>query len=179
MTATAQYPDHLSAIERPIIDRIIREALHTRGYQIEVWGEDNDGEPDCPLTSDYSKITAEVAATDGTILKFFHTDKISVARPTGYVGMMLFIHGNEEDVLSDLSDNAAMEELDNLAVVSEPQPKDAPSPLTIDVTPTWAGIMPGLIAVLEDGTQAGKDAARAELMRLAHAVDASNAAAKR
>lgn len=52
MTATAQYPDHLSAIERPIIDRIIREALHTRGYQIEVWGEDNDGEPDCPLTSD-------------------------------------------------------------------------------------------------------------------------------
>ncbi len=46
---------------------------------------------------------------------------------------------------------------------------------TIDMTPTWAGIMPALIAVLENGTETGKIAARAELMDLAASVDRSNA----
>tara|TARA_Y100001949_G_C15810814_1_gene253395 strand:- start:277 stop:480 length:204 start_codon:yes stop_codon:yes gene_type:complete len=44
--------------------------------------------------------------------------------------------------------------------------------LKIDITPDWAGIMPGLIAVLENGTNEGKKMVREELMRLARAVDA-------
>lgn len=46
---------------------------------------------------------------------------------------------------------------------------------TIDMTPTWAMIMPAILAVLEDGTDAGKKLAREELMDLAKKVDALNA----
>lgn len=46
---------------------------------------------------------------------------------------------------------------------------------SIDVTPTWRGIMPGLVAVLESGTAEGRAMARAELFRLADMVDAANA----
>ncbi len=49
---------------------------------------------------------------------------------------------------------------------------------TIDLTPTWEGIMPGLIACLQDGTGEGQRMAREELMRLARIVDAANAKAK-
>lgn len=49
----------------------------------------------------------------------------------------------------------------------------------IDMTPTWAGIMPGLFAVLEDGTEIGKKLAREELMRLAKSMDAVNAQSKK
>lgn len=48
----------------------------------------------------------------------------------------------------------------------------------IDVTPTWSGLMPALLAVIEDGTDAGREAARAELFRLAAIVDEANAAAR-
>lgn len=52
---------------------------------------------------------------------------------------------------------------------------DAKQAKTFDLTPTWAGIMPGLIAALQNGTHAGQGMARAELMRLAASVDALNA----
>ncbi len=44
----------------------------------------------------------------------------------------------------------------------------------IDMTPTWTGIMPAILAVLEDGTPKGKMLAREELMELARKVDALN-----
>lgn len=46
---------------------------------------------------------------------------------------------------------------------------------TIDCTPTWAGLMPALFAILENGTETGKRQAREELMDLARKVDALNA----
>ena len=49
---------------------------------------------------------------------------------------------------------------------------------TIDATPTWAGLMPALIAVIENGTAEGRDNAVAELMRLAQAADSYIAADK-
>jgi hypothetical protein len=49
---------------------------------------------------------------------------------------------------------------------------------TIDITPTWAAVMPILLAALEDGTDEGKRIARAELTRLAGVVDGMNAHAK-
>lgn len=49
---------------------------------------------------------------------------------------------------------------------------------TIDMTPTWAALMPILLAAVEDGTEEGKRIARAELTRLAHTVDAMNERAK-
>jgi hypothetical protein len=42
---------------------------------------------------------------------------------------------------------------------------------TIDITPTWSGIIRVLIAALEDGTDAGKQVAREEVIRLARQYD--------
>lgn len=44
-------------------------------------------------------------------------------------------------------------------------------PRRIDATPTWKGIMPALIAVIENGTSEGRENAVEELMRLACAAD--------
>lgn len=45
----------------------------------------------------------------------------------------------------------------------------------IDMTPTWAAIMPAFIAALQCGTPEGQAMAREELSRLAASVDAQNA----
>jgi len=45
---------------------------------------------------------------------------------------------------------------------------------TIDLTPTWAGILPALMAVLEHGTEEGKKHVRSELKRLAEFADSHN-----
>lgn len=50
---------------------------------------------------------------------------------------------------------------------------------TLDLTPTWAGLMPALIALLQDGTAEGQKTAREELARLAGGMDSANAAAAR
>ena len=52
----------------------------------------------------------------------------------------------------------------------------APRLKYLDCTPTWAGLMPALFAILENGTELGKKQAREELMDLARKVDAMNAA---
>lgn len=57
-------------------------------------------------------------------------------------------------------------------------PADRDSVRHIDMTPTWAAIMPALIAALENGTGEGRTMARGELERLAREVDALNARAK-
>ena len=51
-------------------------------------------------------------------------------------------------------------------------------PMTIDITPTWAGILPLLLAVIVDGTPEGKKHAIAELQRMADAADKFNQLAK-
>ena len=49
------------------------------------------------------------------------------------------------------------------------------APVYLDLSPTWAGIMPALIATIENGTCEGREIARAELARLADSVDSHNA----
>ena len=44
----------------------------------------------------------------------------------------------------------------------------------IDCTPTWAALQPVYIAVLENGNEAGRVVARAELARMAQAADRYN-----
>lgn len=46
---------------------------------------------------------------------------------------------------------------------------------TIDMTPTWAGLLPVLLELLERGNAEGKKTARAELARMAQAADKWNA----
>ena len=42
---------------------------------------------------------------------------------------------------------------------------------SIDITPTWEGLMGALVAVLRDGNQEGKRNAKLELQRLATVAD--------
>ena len=42
---------------------------------------------------------------------------------------------------------------------------------TIDLTPTWEGILPALIAAMIDGTPTGQSIARQELQSMARAAD--------
>lgn len=44
---------------------------------------------------------------------------------------------------------------------------------SIDMTPTWQGVLPVLLAGLEDGTAEGKRLARIELKRMAEAADSA------
>ena len=50
---------------------------------------------------------------------------------------------------------------------------------TIDCTPTWAAILPILLLALEQGTEAGKSAAREELTRMAAIADLHVASQKK
>lgn len=54
----------------------------------------------------------------------------------------------------------------------------APAVQTIDMTPTWAEILPALLAALTDGTPEGQGIARTELARMATIADSYVAAQK-
>lgn len=49
---------------------------------------------------------------------------------------------------------------------------------TIDMPPTWQGVLPILLASLEDGTHKGKEIARKEFANMAKAADKWNAYVK-
>lgn len=54
------------------------------------------------------------------------------------------------------------------------EPKPAPAAVRyIDATPTWAAILPALLAAVTDGTAEGQRIARAELVRMARAADSA------
>lgn len=46
-----------------------------------------------------------------------------------------------------------------------------PTKAIIDMTPTWLGILPLLLAALENGTAEGRNAAMTELRRMAQLAD--------
>lgn len=58
------------------------------------------------------------------------------------------------------------------------EPKPGPAVTTIDATPTWRGILPALVALVENGTFDGRKVALAELSRMADIADSAVAAAK-
>lgn len=45
---------------------------------------------------------------------------------------------------------------------------------TVDITPTWRGVLPILIAGLQDGSREGQRIARIELERMADLADRCN-----
>lgn len=48
----------------------------------------------------------------------------------------------------------------------------------IDCTPTWEGILPVLLTLLENGNAQGKATAKAELVKMAKLADERNAMVK-
>lgn len=55
--------------------------------------------------------------------------------------------------------------------------KTTTPPRTIDITPTWVGILPLLLLCFENGGET-RETARAELIRMAKIADAAVAASK-
>ncbi|CAH2399605.1 hypothetical protein [Mesorhizobium escarrei] len=91
------FPQHMNRTEQRIVGAIIRKALKV-GYLVSVY----DGEEWALVKStNYEAITAEVAATDATTLRFRLSGGDSV-------GTVFLVHGNDEDVVCDHSDNEAM-----------------------------------------------------------------------
>lgn len=111
-TKTTTYPDHMSRTERHIVDAILTAAIDTKGYLVRV---DDDEEPATEWTRDRDVIRPEVAATDITYLCFaLKTPEGGIKR----VGHIMLVHGNEEDLISDHTDNAAMNDLYEIAVAA-------------------------------------------------------------
>ena len=50
-------------------------------------------------------------------------------------------------------------------------PEEQVKQITIDMTPTWEGVAPILIAALEKGSEEGRSSARKEVKRMAKLVD--------
>lgn len=88
------YPKGIDPTELNIIDAMIRAAL-TEGISIGVF----DGEEWAVRNStNYQKITSNVAATDVTSIVLWSSDGAKVGR-------IILIHGNGEDVIHDHTDN--------------------------------------------------------------------------
>lgn len=61
------------------------------------------------------------------------------------------------------------------AAEAEAKPKASAGKI-IDATPTWGGILPALLHMIENGPETARETAAAELRRLARIVDDTNAA---
>lgn len=92
-----QYPDWLTGIERDVIDDLIREAL-MQGARISVY----DGEEwALSRSTDYRRITSEIAATDETTICLRKPDETGALRR---IGTVFLVHGNGAEVVSDYTD---------------------------------------------------------------------------
>jgi len=88
------FPDHLGKIESRIINRLI-SAILDAGYSIRV-GEGEEGERLTRPTRHRPTIQSETAATCITLFDIMQGDAERLAT-------IVLIHGNGEDVISDVS----------------------------------------------------------------------------
>lgn len=91
--------------------------------------------------------------------------RIKTHRDAGY---LVSVQGGR-DVHFDTI-RAVIDQLESEAATMIVERKIA-KPETIDIRPTWCGVLPMLLTVLECGTAEGKAIARAELQRMATAAD--------
>ena len=104
------FPAHMSRTEQTIVNKLITKIIKA-GYQMQVrdpWEGDNFTE----VTATRRTIQEQVAAMDETALHVFE------ATPAGHrwIGYFLLVHGNEEDVVSDIGgrDDETLAKLDAL-----------------------------------------------------------------
>ncbi|RWN60173.1 hypothetical protein [Mesorhizobium sp.] len=95
------FPSYMRPAEQKIVGALIKKALGL-GYLVSVY----DGE-EWPVkkSDDFAKITAEIAATDSTEFVF------RKAEDGSKIGWLMLVHGNDEDVICDYTDNQLMNEL--------------------------------------------------------------------
>lgn len=97
MPRTTWFPSHLDPVEAKIIDNLL-EGLIGKGYVIEV-SDGEEAETLAAYTDNRHEIDPEVAATGITVLG---VGKGKIAGKTVRLGSIILIHGNGEDVVSDL-----------------------------------------------------------------------------
>ena len=97
----ANFPAHLSPVEAAIITNVL-DAAFAKGYEIMVHDE---CEPATIWTCARASIEAAIAATDLTSIFFRNPGERK------RLGWVTFVHGNEEDVISDCADNEATDAL--------------------------------------------------------------------
>jgi len=112
---THNYPDHLRADEAKIITEIISRAIE-KDYLIRVQYDGDEWATD--WTQDVPKIEAEVAATAYTVLHFATKPVGPIATIGKRVGIVLLVHGNGVEVVSDYTDKPEVEAL----VPADPTP---------------------------------------------------------
>ncbi|RUU76134.1 hypothetical protein [Mesorhizobium sp. M7A.F.Ca.MR.362.00.0.0] len=100
------FPSYMRPAEVKIVGRLIKKALGL-DYVVSVYDGEEYG---IVRSNNYEAITAEIAATDSTELVFRRRDDKTK------IGSVLLIHGNDEDVISDHSDNELTNKLVELEV---------------------------------------------------------------
>ena len=99
-TVYTDYIEHSTRTERKIVDRLIRQALD-RDYTVSVY----DGEEWVLKNAKRSvQIKVALASTGENVLQFRDKDGTSI-------GKVWLIWGNDEDLISDHSDNAEIIEM--------------------------------------------------------------------
>ena len=94
----SHFPSWLSYTEATIINRLI-SLCFKRGYFIEV-RDYEAGDVLLETSSNRADIQRQTAATGGTIYRLYSEQ---IVAPSTYIGSIILIHGNEEDVISDAS----------------------------------------------------------------------------
>lgn len=103
MTTTAPiklsgfWPSHMDKTEARICNKLITKAL-SEGFHIRV-REGEDGEVMCEPTRQRSEIQAQTHATCMTLYDILKEDGMGFDR----IGTVLLVHGNGEDVISDMA----------------------------------------------------------------------------
>lgn len=159
-----------------LIARNIAAALIAAGKFVTV-----DYNEDEPGLSESSDLDAIIAACDEVDECWFLVDPHRDNEGT-YKGFVRFIWGNGDEGRTCVSDYSVYltefvdpavdgvdAELDRLIAEATAATKQVG---TVDLTPTWAGVMPAMLAAITDGTPTGRDIAKAELTRLALIADA-------
>lgn len=99
--------NNLCATERAIIGAVVDDAL-ARGFVLSVY----DG---CAfsvrVSRDKAAISAEIGATDETVLRFRDPSIPDEVGIPAYVGFVQFVHGNAADVIADCSDVPAVRDV--------------------------------------------------------------------
>ncbi|AET42313.1 hypothetical protein DSS3P1_23 [Ruegeria phage DSS3-P1] len=94
----SDFPDHLPVIEGQVIGKLLDTILADPELYIEVHDE---VEVSVELTRDRAAIERETAATGLTYYVVFRENPIGDRR----IGFITLVHGKDEDVISDYTDN--------------------------------------------------------------------------
>lgn len=134
-----------------------------------------NGQPEtaCPYRTDGSSRRAWIAGYD-----FERESQLEAWRIRGAQD---FAAGRDREAcpyVDDLAAEAWDDGWTDAQARAEAEAEAQPAGRRVDLTPTWASLVPAFVALIENGTAEGRAVAIAEIGRMAAALDEANAAAK-